>query len=72
MGTMSSSVCMHVHIGIDKGYGDEEAVLVSLNKFGGSVASHAQGSPLWYLPPSLAPVSLTHISQVLFLDPGLS
>lgn len=69
---MCLSVCMHVHSGIDKGYGEEKAVLFSLNIFGGRVASHAQGSPLSYLPPSSDPISLTHISQVLFLDPGLS
>lgn len=63
---------MPVHVGRDKGYGEGKAVLVSLNKSGGRVASHALGSFLWFPPPSLVPISLTHISQVLILDPGLS
>lgn len=45
---------------------------ISLNGFGSRVASLAQDSLLWLLPPSQGPISLTHISQGLFLDPGLS
>lgn len=64
--------CMRVHVGIDKANGEGQAGLVSLNKFGGRVASHAQGSFLWFLPPSVVPIRLTHIAQVLTLDPGQS
>lgn len=51
-------VYTHVHTGIDKGHGEERADPVSLNKFGSRVASHAQGSPLWFLPPSSGPSAL--------------
>lgn len=66
---MCSRVRTCVHTGIDKVYGEGKGAPVSLNKCGSSVVSHAQDSPLCGLPPCWVPVSLTHISQGLFLDP---
>lgn len=64
---MCLHVCTHVHVGRGKVYTEGKCVPASLSKSGGSVASRAQDSLLWLLPPSLVPISLTHISQGLFL-----
>lgn len=71
MGSVCLSVCVHVHIGIDKGFGEEKAVLFSPYIWGAGLPPMPRVL-LRYLPPSSVPVSLTHISQVLFLGPGLS
>ena len=66
---MSLHVCTHVHVGKGKVYMEGKCVLTSLSKSGGRFASRAWYSLLWLLPPSLVPISLTHISQGLFLGP---
>lgn len=71
MGDTCRSVCPHVHIGIDKGYADGKAVLISLRKFGCRVAPKPRTPPL-VSPSLLGPHQpYSHFSSPVFGSPTL-